>query len=162
MRTTVEQGSLGADEPSAGTRGASAFSHAPSWKERHWASRFLHRIGEVAALTTSGIIAAVSLLAWAAVGLATGFPQWWQTTLYSVAGSVTLLMVFVIQHTNERQTAATQRKLDELIRSSAHADDKLIAVEEAADEHLQALSDLNHADRARATQRPGGARSPCR
>ena len=79
----------------------------------------------------SGIIAATALVVWGAVGLAAGFPQWWQTALYSVAGSVTLLMVFVIQHTNERQTAATQRKLDELIRSSAHADDHLIAVEEA-------------------------------
>jgi low affinity Fe/Cu permease len=175
MRTTVERDATDADEPkpgdtaerrrwidarkrgvdtgerSAWTRGVGVTPHAPSWKERHWTSRLLHLIGEVASRPTTGIIAAASLVVWGAVGVATGFPQWWQTALYSVAGSVTLLMVFVIQHTNERQTAATQRKLDELIRSSAHADDHLIAVEEAADEHLQALTDLNHADRARAT-----------
>jgi len=58
------------------------------------------------------------------------------------------VMVFVIQHTQERQTLATQRKLDELIRSSATADDSLIAVEEAGDEHLKALNDRNLADRA--------------
>ena len=56
----------------------------------------------------------------------------------------------MIQHTQDRQTSATQRKLDELIRSSATADDTLIAVEEAADEHLHALNDLNLVDRAAA------------
>ena len=61
-------------------------------------------------------------------------------------------MVFVIQHTHERQTFATQRKLDELIRSSTQADDTLIAVEEAADGQLQALANLNLADRERASE----------
>ena len=60
------------------------------------------------------------------------------------------MMVFVIQHTQERQTSATQRKLDELIRVSSEADNALIAVEEAGDEHLQALTHLNIADRANA------------
>lgn len=71
--------------------------------------------------------------------------------LYSVTGSVTFVMVFVIQHTQERQTSATQRKLDELIRSSVRADNTLIAVEEAPDEHLQALAHLNLADRQQAS-----------
>ena len=76
----------------------------------------------------------------AALGLTTGFPGWWQTTLYVVTGSVTFVMVFVIQHTQQRQTAATQRKLDELLRSSEPADSTLIAVEEAADGDLEALT----------------------
>jgi low affinity Fe/Cu permease len=73
---------------------------------------------------------------------------------FSTTGSVTFVMVFVIQHTHERQTFATQRKLDELIRSSMHADDMLIAVEEAADDQLHALTDLNLADRERASAHP--------
>jgi low affinity Fe/Cu permease len=101
----------------------------------------------------AGIVAATLVLAWALIGLAFGFPSWWQITLYSTTGSVTFVMVFVIQHTHERQTFATQRKLDELLRSSTRADDSLIAVEEAADEQLQALADLNLADRERASNR---------
>ena len=58
----------------------------------------------------------------------------------------------MIQHTQERQTSATQRKLDELIRTSIRADNTLIAVEEATDEHLQALAHLNLADRQRAQE----------
>ena len=88
---------------------------------------------------------------WVIVGFFTEFPEWWQITLYSVTGSVTFVMVFVIQHTQERQTSATQRKLDELIRSSVRADNSLIAVEQASDQDLQALASLNLADRERAS-----------
>jgi low affinity Fe/Cu permease len=111
----------------------------------------LHRIGELAAHSGAGILAASLIVLWAAVGFVVGFPSWWQITLYSVTGSVTFVMVFVIQHTQERQTSATQRKLDELIRSSLRADNNLIAVEQASDQDLQALGSLNLADRTRAS-----------
>ena len=129
---------------------SNASTHAPGWEQRHWTSRVLHRVGGVAAHSWAGIIATVLVVAWAAVGIIFAFPQWWQTVLYSVTGSVTFVMVFVIQHAQERQTAGTQRKLDELIRSSKHADNTLIAVEEAPDEHLKALAHLNLADRIEA------------
>jgi low affinity Fe/Cu permease len=96
------------------------------------------------------MVATVLVVLWAVVGILFGFPQWWQTVLYSVTGSVTFVMVFVIQHAQQRQTSGTQRKLDELIRSSSHADNTLIAVEEAPDEHLEALAHLNLADREEA------------
>jgi low affinity Fe/Cu permease len=89
------------------------------------------------------VLAAVLVILWVAVGVVYDFPTWWATALYSGAASVTFVMVFVIQHTNERQTSAMQRKLDELIRSSAGADDSLVAVEEAPDDHLQALADAH-------------------
>jgi low affinity Fe/Cu permease len=120
--------------------GSASAAHANEWNQRHWSSRVLHRIGETAAHAGSGILAAVLVVAWAILGLARGFPGWWQTTLYAVTGSVTFVMVFVIQHTQQRQTAATQRKLDELLRSSDQADSTLMAVEEAPDADLAELA----------------------
>src|SRR4051812_35630791 len=114
--------------------------HASEWTQRHWSSRLLHRVGEAVAHASSGILAAVLVVAWTIVGIPTGFPGWWQTVLYSVTGAVTFVMVFVIQHTQQRQVAATQRKLDELLRSSEPADSTLIAVEEASDADLKALT----------------------
>jgi low affinity Fe/Cu permease len=133
----------------AGMRGASrpVAAHGSSWEQRHWTSRALHSAGGVAAHSSAGMLAAVSVVAWAIVGAGTGFPDWWQTALYSVSSSITFVMVFVIQHTQERQTSAMQRKLDELIRTSAPADDALIAIEGSDDEHLHALAGLNVADR---------------
>lgn len=143
---------------------SNASTHAPDWEQRHWASRALQRAGGIAAHSGAGIVATVLVVLWAVVGFIFVFPLWWQTVLYSVTGSVTFVMVFVIQHAQERQTAGTQRKLDELIRSSRHADNSLIAVEEAPDEHLQALAHLNLADRKRATaddeSAPGGGTDP--
>lgn len=107
----------------------------------------LHRVGELVAHSVTGLVALAVVVGWAAVGLATGFPAWWSTTLFSVTASVTFVMVFVIQHTQARQTAATQRKLDELIRVSTRADDGLIAVEEAPDGHLRQLTELTVSER---------------
>ena len=117
-----------------------ATTHANEWASRHWSSRLLHRVGEIVAHAGSGIVAAILVVGWLVLGLFEHFPVWWQTTLYSVTGSVTFVMVFVIQHTQQRQTAATQRKLDELLRSSEPADSTLIAVEEASDADLEALT----------------------
>ena len=107
----------------------------------------LHRLSEVVGHSATGLIASVLVVGWAAVGLWVGFPVWWAETLYSTTASVTFVMVFVIQHTQARQTAATQRKLDELIRSSNRADNSLIAVEEAPDGHLDQLTELTVAER---------------
>jgi len=130
--------------------GFGATAHANDWTNRHWSSRFLHRVGEAAAHAGSGIVAAILVAGWLALGLRTGFPGWWQTTMYVVTGSVTFVMVFVIQHTQQRQTAATQRKLDELLRSSEPADSTLIAVEEASDADLKALTLQHVAEREQA------------
>jgi low affinity Fe/Cu permease len=127
-----------------------AAAHANEWTSRHWSSRLLHRVGEIVSHAGSGIIAAVLVVGWLALGVMTRFPGWWETTLYVATGSVTFVMVFVIQHTQQRQTAATQRKLDELLRSSEPADSKLIAVEEASDADLEALTRQHVAEREQA------------
>ncbi len=99
----------------------------------------------------AGVAAALLALVWAIVGAAAGFPTWWATVLYSVTASITFVMVFVIQHTQARQVTAVQRKLDELLRATS-GDNSLIAVEEAPDEELQALADVNLDDRSAASE----------
>jgi len=147
------------EESASGLRhllpGSGAAAHASEWERRHWTSRVLHRMGDVAGHPIAGIVATTFVVLWVVVGVVSGFPTWWQVVLYSVSGCVTIVMVFVIQHAQQRLTSATQRKLDELIRSSALADNSLIAVEEAAEEHLHALTHLNLADRNRASGMDG-------
>jgi low affinity Fe/Cu permease len=123
--------------------------HAAGWTDRTPASRALHRLGEVTSRPIAGVLAAVAVVAWGAVGLATGFPHWWEVALYATSTSITLVMVFAIQHTQARQEMAIQRKLDELLRAMPAADDGLIAAEDAPDDELEALAALNRADRER-------------
>ena len=127
-------------------------THPDEWADRHWSSRVLHRTAGATSVSGTGILAAALVVGWALVGLVAGFPSWWQVALYSVTGSVTFVMVFVIQHAQARQVSSMQRKLDELLRASVRADDALIAVEEASDEELQALAQLNVEDRRAADQ----------
>jgi low affinity Fe/Cu permease len=63
------------------------------------------------------------------VGVVFGFPQWWQTILYSANALVASLMLFVIQHTSHQQTGAILLKLDELIHTSADARNEVIDAE---------------------------------
>ena len=95
----------------------------------------------------AGVAAAACLTVWLLVGVLAGFADWWETVLYSATSAVTLVMVFVIQHTQTRQTSALQRKLDELLRTSDRADSELISVEEAPDEDLQARADRDLEER---------------
>ena len=97
---------------------------------------------------------ACCVAAWIVVGAFAGFPRWWETVLYSSTASVTVIMVFAIQHTQGREQVVTQRKLDELLRAQPGADDHLIAAEAASDEELEALAHLNSHDRRLADAEP--------
>jgi low affinity Fe/Cu permease len=80
-------------------------------------------------------------------GAAAGFPSSWPVILESTTSIVTVAMLFAIQHLQSRDQLVTQRKLDEILRSIPQADNQLIAVEEAPDEHLETLTELNRHDR---------------
>lgn len=90
---------------------------------------------------------ALVALAWVLDGALTGFPSYWPAILQSVTAVVTVVMLFVIQHLQARDRTVMQRKLDEILRSLPNADNRVIAVEEAPDEELEALTDLNRHDR---------------
>lgn len=130
-------------------------------RHRSWSSRALHRLGDWSSQAAAGVVVACVVAAWVVVGAVTGFPRWWETVLYSTAASVTVVMVFAIQHTQRREQMVTQRKLDELLRALPEADDQLIAAEGASDDELDALAGLNIADRQLANEStaPGSARS---
>ena len=105
-----------------------------------WSSRALHSLGHWSARASAGVVVACLVIGWVVVGAVVGFPRWWETILYSTAASVTVVMVFAIQHTQHREQLVTQRKLDELVRALPQADDRFIAAERAPDDELEALA----------------------
>jgi low affinity Fe/Cu permease len=68
------------------------------------------------------------VLVWAACGPIFGFSDTWQLVINTGTTIVTFLMVFLIQNTQNRDGAAIQAKLDELIRVGA-ASNKFIGIE---------------------------------
>ena len=129
------------------------------WRQRAWSSRVLHRLGQLTSHAGAGLVAGGVVIGWLVVGLAIGFPGWWENTLYIASSLTTLIMVFVVQHTQARQAAATQRKLDEILRAIPTADNQLIALEEVSEQQLQQLNHRNIIDRETA---PGPTRNTSR
>jgi low affinity Fe/Cu permease len=100
------------------------------------ASRALHWVGEIASGERVAASVAAVVIGWLTIYAICGFPTWMATTLEVLAASITLVMVFVIQHTQRRRQFATQLKLDELVRSLSGADDAVAGIE-ANDEELE-------------------------
>ena len=59
----------------------------------------------------------VVVVIWAATGPFFGFSDTWQLVINTGTTVITFLMVFIIQHTQTRDTQAIQLKLDELLRA---------------------------------------------
>jgi low affinity Fe/Cu permease len=120
-----------------------------------WISRILHWIGDMTARSGVAAIVAIVVLVFAVVLIIEGFPGHWEEGFSTVATSITLVMLFIIQHTQSRQQVATQLKLDELIRTSPEADPLLVKIEKAKDEEL-IEREKDHIDQHESLRGPGG------
>jgi len=72
---------------------------------------------------------------WAITGPLFDYSESWQLVINTGTTIVTFLMVFLIQNEQNRDSAAIQAKLDELIRSSA-ADNFYVGIEHLTDREL--------------------------
>lgn len=93
-------------------------------------------MGERTSRASTAVAVAAALIVFIIVLGVEGFPSTWETAFSTVAEVITLVMLFVIQHTQSRQQLVLQLKLDELIRSSPQADDRVVKLEVAPDAEL--------------------------
>lgn len=90
-------------------------------------------------------LACCAVIAWGLCGPLFGFSENWQLVVNTGTTIVTFLMVFVIQHGQNKDSAALHLKLDELLGAMEGANSKLVAVEQLDEEHLRRLSERYHA-----------------
>ena len=76
---------------------------------------------------------------WAVTGPLFHYSDTWQLVINTGTTIVTFLMVFLIQNTQNRDAAAIQVKLDELIRAIEQARNHFIGIEHMTDEEIEQI-----------------------
>ena len=111
-----------------------------------------NRTSLAAGRASTFILAAGVVFVWAISGPLFGFSDTWQLVINTGTTIVTFLMVFLIQNSQNRDSAAIQVKLDELIRVSA-ARNSLVGIEHLTDDELE---DIRNKCEARARAEKAG------
>ena len=108
--------------------------------------KFASRVSQATGRPVTFAVCILVVLIWAVSGPLFHFSDTWQLIINTGTTIVTFLMVFLIQNTQNRDGAAIQAKLDELIRTSA-AQNTFIGIEQLTEEEL---GDIRKACEARA------------
>jgi low affinity Fe/Cu permease len=90
--------------------------------------------------TSWAFMTAVSVIVvWAVTGPLFHFSDTWQLVINTGTTVVTFLMVFLIQHTQNKDSLAVQLKLDEILAALPEASNKLIDIEDLDADELNEL-----------------------
>ncbi|HTI81651.1 MAG TPA: low affinity iron permease family protein [Acetobacteraceae bacterium] len=94
-----------------------------------------HQCGRASTFILAGVI----IIVWAAVGPVFNYSDTWQLIINTGTTIVTFLMVFLMQNTQNRDTASIQLKLDELIRANENARNAMLSLEDLTEEQLNRI-----------------------
>lgn len=102
-------------------------------------NKFSSKVTRMAGRPIALIIAFLIIIAWALTGPIFHYSDTWQLVINTGTTVITFLMVFVIQQSQNKDTAAIQLKLNELIACNAKASNRLIDIEDLTEDELLVL-----------------------
>jgi low affinity Fe/Cu permease len=97
------------------------------------------RVASAAGRPRAFVLALTVIVVWAVTGPLFHWSDTWQLVINTGTTIITFLMVFLIQNAQNRDAAAIQAKLDELIRAVAHARNEFIGIEHLTDAELVSI-----------------------
>jgi low affinity Fe/Cu permease len=107
--------------------------------QHSWFNRFSKLAARWTGHPLTFLLAVLIIVVWGVTGPVFGFSDTWQLVINTGTTIITFLMVFVIQNTQNRDSAAVQIKLDELIRAIEGAHNSMLNLEELEDEELERI-----------------------
>jgi len=102
-------------------------------------TRVATRISVAAGKPLTFLLAVGVILLWVVTGPVFHFSDTWQLIINTGTTIVTFLMVFLIQNAQNRDAAAMQAKLDELLRAVGAARDRFIGVEHLTEREIELI-----------------------
>ncbi|MCK9542235.1 MAG: low affinity iron permease family protein [Novosphingobium sp.] len=97
------------------------------------------RIAALAGQPVAFILALTLIAVWAVSGPAFGYSDTWQLVVNTGTTIITFLMVFLIQNSQNRDGAAMQAKLDELIRAMDQTREQFIGIEHLTETQIEEI-----------------------
>jgi low affinity Fe/Cu permease len=85
------------------------------------------------------VLAAALVVIWALTGPVSDYSESWELAINTITTVTTFLTVFLIQNAQNRDSKATQLKLDELLRGVSGARTGLVRLEHLTDEEIAHL-----------------------
>jgi low affinity Fe/Cu permease len=107
--------------------------------EKKLFTRFTEWASHASGHPMASALAFLVVLVWACTGPVFHYSDTWQLVINTLTTLVTFLMVFLIQSSQNRDTAALQIKLDEVIRVLKRADNSLLNLEQLDEAELEEI-----------------------
>jgi low affinity Fe/Cu permease len=109
--------------------------------QQEWFHRFATASGRLAGKPIAFIAAAAIILVWGVTGPIFNYSDTWQLVINTGTTIITFLMVFLIQHSQNRDTAALHVKLSELIIAMKGARNEVAAADDLDEEDLEQMKE---------------------
>ena len=106
-------------------------------------NRAAHTVTHHAGSKRAFAVVMVLVLVWVGVGLVAGPTRAWELTVTCGVPIATLLLVIVLQHTQNRDAKATEVKLNELLLALEEPDDKVVHASRLGDAELDEAAEAN-------------------
>src|SRR4051812_46686105 len=97
------------------------------------------RISTVAGQPLAFVLALSLIVIWGVTGPLFHYSDTWQLVVNTATTIVTFLMVFLIQNSQNRDAAAMQAKLDEMLRAIENAREQFIGIEHLTDQQIEEI-----------------------
>ena len=105
----------------------------------HWFESVAAKITRASGSPAVVLIAILLVILWGASAPVFNFSDNWLWFINTATSLITFVMVFIIQHSQNKDTTAVQLKLNELLAANKSASNRMVNIEDATEEELLVL-----------------------
>ncbi len=104
-----------------------------------WFEKLSTRITKTTGSPAAVVVAVLVIIVWACLGPVFHYSDTWQLVINTGTTIITFIMVFIIQHSQNKDTTAIQLKLNELIATNDKSSNRLVNIEDLTEDELATL-----------------------